>query len=104
MRSAIALSAIFVTVFVFAGEAALAQTTQPAKLSNRALFRRDSNECAKQVDHHRLDLFGDCMTKRQDQRKAAAKQKTDECKAKAAEQKLHYVKRLRFIRKCSAAG
>jgi len=104
MRSAIILCAIFITVVAIPGETALAQTTRPATLSNRAVLRKDSDECAKRVDHHRVDLFANCMTKRLTVRKAAAKQKTAECKEKAAEQKLHYVKRLRFVRKCSAAS
>lgn len=95
---------MFVTAFVFAGEAAAAQTTRPATLSNRALLRKDSDECAKQVDRHRLDLFADCMTRRHAERTVAEKRKIAECKAKAAEQKLHYMKRLRFIRKCSGAS
>ncbi len=143
MRSAIALCAVFAVAFVFGGDATLAQTTQPAKLSSRVLLRQDSDECAKQADRHRLDLFADCMGKRQTERKAAAKQKAaadraakrktrkqylddavrahqelnekrlaalaqervkrSDCKKQAAEQKLHFVKRLRFIEKCFAA-
>jgi|SRR5690348_7139252 hypothetical protein len=93
---------LIAAVFALGGGNALAQTS--GKISNRVLLRQDSDTCAKQVDRHRMDEFADCMSKRQAEHKAAAKQKADECKKQAADQNLHYVKRLRFIRKCKAAG
>lgn len=92
----------------FACGGAMAQDAKPAdtsaKVGNRVLLHQDSDACARQVDRHRMDLFADCMAKRQAEGKAAAQRKTDACKKQAAGQNLHYVKRLRFIRRCTAAG
>src|SRR6185312_7022150 len=59
---------------VFSAGAVLAQTAAKPP-SNREQLRIDSDECAKQVDRHRVDLFADCMNKKQAARKEAAKRK-----------------------------
>lgn len=103
MRFQIFLAGIILSL-ACVGTPVVAQTATSEKVSNRTLLRQDSDACAKQVDPHRIDLFADCTAKRQAERKAAQKQKTDACKNEAAEQNLHYLKRLRFIRKCAAAS
>jgi len=95
---------IILAAALFALDAGHAGAQTSGKVSNRALLRQDSDACAKEVDRHRMDQFADCMSKRQAEHKAAAKQKSEDCKKQAADQNLHYVKRLRFIRRCKAAG
>jgi hypothetical protein len=127
-------------LFAFGAGAALAQTSSPTP-SKRQQFRLDSDACAKEgVDRHRVDLFADCMSKKDAERKAAEKQRRaeeaakhkaerterfdaamqanretnlqrieqekaararrEDCKKQAKEQKLHFMKRLRFIENC----
>ena len=66
---------------------ASAQTPSKAP-SNRQILRQDSDECAKQgIDPHRVDLFADCMSKKQAARKEAARQKKAEEAAKRRQQR-----------------
>ena len=75
-------SAFFVTLlalFLFSGEAALAQAAAPAPLSNRALRQQDSQECSKQAvqqsiaKRNEAEFVRKCMADRKAARKAAAK-------------------------------
>jgi hypothetical protein len=75
------------SLFVACADAALAQDIAKPP-SNRQLLRQDSDECAKQgIDPHRVDLFADCMNKKQAARKEAARQKKAEEAAKRREQR-----------------
>jgi hypothetical protein len=107
MRYPVRVYATALALTVFGAGTVMAQTAPSTPLSKRAQIRQDSVECAKQVDRKRMDLFADCVGKRQDERKAAAKQKKAEesvkragCKKQAADQKLHFTARLRFIDQC----
>ena len=71
---------------VFSAGAVLAQTAAKPP-SNREQLRIDSDECAKQVDRHRVDLFADCMNKKQAARKEAAKRKKAEEAAQRRQQR-----------------
>jgi hypothetical protein len=55
------------------GDAVMAQTSS-RPLSKHQLMRQDSEECAKQVPRLYVEPFADCIFKRQEARKAAAKQ------------------------------
>ena len=78
------LSVTFCLSFVCAD--AFAQTSSKP-LSNREQLRVDSDECAKQVDRHRVDLFADCMNKKQAARKEAAKKRKAEEAAQRRQQR-----------------
>jgi hypothetical protein len=86
MRLLLAFLSIL-SLSVVCAEVAPAQT--PSKPpSNRQLLRQDSDECAKQgIDPHRVDLFADCMNKKQAARKEAARLKKAEETAKRREQR-----------------
>jgi hypothetical protein len=127
-------------LFAFTAGGVQAQTSSPT-VSKRQQFRQDSDACAKEgIDRHRVDLFADCMSKKDAGRKAAEKQRRaeeaakrkaqrterfeaamqanretnllrieqekaararrEDCKKQAKEQKLHFMKRLRFIENC----
>jgi len=80
MRYLFAFLSIF-SLSVICADATLAQETAKP-LKNRQILRQDSDECAKEVsDAHRVDLFSACMTKKQMDRKEAAKQKKTEERA-----------------------
>jgi hypothetical protein len=86
MRYLLALLATF-SLLVVCVDIASAQTpSKPA--SNRQILRQDSDECAKQgIDPHRVDLFAECMNKKQAARKEAARQKKAEEAAKRRQQR-----------------
>jgi hypothetical protein len=63
-----------VSLFVVCADVASAQTASKP-LSNREQLRIDSDDCARQVDRQRIDLFADCMNKKEVARKEAARQK-----------------------------
>jgi|SRR5690349_8093503 hypothetical protein len=74
MRYVLAFLSVL-SVSVICADAASAQTasTPPSK---RQQLRQDSDDCAKQgIDPHRVDLFADCMNKKEIARKEAARQK-----------------------------
>src|SRR5262245_36092406 len=82
MRHLLAFLSV-ISLSVACADIASAQTTSKPP-SNRQILRQDSDECAKQgIDPHRVDLFADCMNKKQAARKEAARQK----KAQAAAQR-----------------
>jgi hypothetical protein len=85
MRSSLAFVSALVTLVLFAGSAAMAQTSAP--LSKRALRQQDRMECSKQVNRTQADLFLQCMADRQAARKAAAKAEAAAAKKKAADEK-----------------
>jgi hypothetical protein len=86
MRYLLAFLSVF-SLFVACADAALAQDKAKPP-SNRQLLRQDSDECAKQgIDPHRVDLFADCMNKKQAARKEAARQKKAEEAAKRKQQR-----------------
>ncbi|HMA57643.1 MAG TPA: hypothetical protein VKP52_13140 [Pseudolabrys sp.] len=80
MRYPFAFLATAFVLLAFAGDAVLAQTASVTP-SKRVQLQQDNDECAKQVDRKRVDLFAECMNKKQDERKAAARQKKAEEKA-----------------------
>ena len=66
------------SVSVICADAASAQTTSTPP-SKRQQLRQDSDDCAKQgIDPHRVDLFADCMHKKEIARKEAARRKKAE--------------------------
>ena len=74
MRYLLAFLSVF-SVSVMCADAVSAQTTS-APPSKRQQLRQDSDDCAKQgIDPHRVDLFADCMNKKEVARKEAARQK-----------------------------
>lgn len=76
-------------------------------MSRSALRQQDRDECSKQVTRYQAELFLECMANREAARKAVAgtlkAAKRAECKKQADERNLHYVTRLRFVKKCAAA-
>ena len=87
MRSVLAFLVTVLSLSVFSAGAVLAQTAPAKPPSNREQLRIDSDECAKQVDRQRVDLFADCMNKKQAARKEAAKQKKAEEAAQRRQQR-----------------
>jgi len=87
MRSVLAFFVIVFSLSVFSAGAVRAQTAPAKPPSTRELLRQDSDECAKQVDRRRVDLFADCMNKKETARKEAAKQKKAEEAAKRRQQR-----------------
>jgi hypothetical protein len=86
MRYLLALLCIL-SLSVACADAASAQTTSTPP-SKRQQLRQDSDDCAKQgIDPHRVDLFADCMNKKEMARKEAAKQKKAEEAAKRRQQR-----------------
>ena len=127
MRCLLWLSvAAFVAVFC-ASDVVMAQTSSRSP-SKRELMRQDSEECAKQTPRLYVEPFADCIFKRQEARKAAAKQeraarraqrkqeqnrkqleqikadraKRAECNKQARAQKLTLGQRPKFIESCMA--
>jgi len=87
MRFVLAFLFTVLSLSVFSAGAMRAQTAPATPPSTRELLRQDSDECAKQVDRQRVDLFADCMNKKQVARKEAAKQKKAEESAKRRQQR-----------------
>jgi hypothetical protein len=86
MRSVLVFLVAVLSLSVFSAGAVLAQTaTKPP--SNREQLRIDSDDCAKQVDRQRIDLFADCMNKKEIARKEAARQKKAEEAARRKQQR-----------------
>ena len=72
---------------VFSAGMVLAQTAAKPP-SSREQLRIDSDDCAKQgIDPHRVDLFADCMNKKEIARKEAARQKKAEEAAQRRQQR-----------------
>ena len=77
MRYLLALLSVVSLSAVCAGTAWSQTPSKPP--SNREQLRIDSDQCAKEgIDRHRVDLFADCMNKKQAARKEAARQKKAE--------------------------
>ena len=85
MRYLLAFLSVF-SLFVVCADVASAQTASKP-LSNREQLRIDSDDCARQVDRQRIDLFADCMNKKEVARKEAARLKKAEETAKRREQR-----------------
>jgi len=86
MRYLFAFLSVFSVSVVFADIASAQTPSKPP--SNRQLLRQDSDDCAKQgIDPHRVDLFADCMNKKQAARKEATRQKKAEEAAKRRQQR-----------------
>jgi hypothetical protein len=85
MRHLLAFLSVF-SLFVVCADVASAQTAS-SPLSNREQLRIDSDDCARQVDRQRIDLFADCMNKKEVARKEAARLKKAEESAKRREQR-----------------
>jgi len=85
MRYLLAFLSVF-SLFVVCADVASAQTASKP-LSNREQLRIDSDDCARQVDRQRIDLFADCMNKKEVARKEAARLKKAEESAKRREQR-----------------
>ena len=86
MRHLLAFLSVFSLCAVYADIASAQTTSKPP--SNREVLRQDSDECAKQgIDPHRVDLFADCMNKKQAARKEAARQKKAEEAAKRRQER-----------------
>jgi hypothetical protein len=85
MRYLLAFLSVF-SLFVVCADVASAQTASKP-LSNREQLRIDGDDCARQVDRQRIDLFGDCMNKKEVARKEAARLKKAEESAKRREQR-----------------
>lgn len=87
MRYLVAVLSLAFSLSVVSGGAVLAQT--PSKPpSSREQLRIDSDDCVKQgIDRHRVDLFADCMNKKEAARKEAARQKKAEEAAKRRQQR-----------------
>ena len=83
MRYSFCLFAATLGLALFAGDVVMAQTSSRSP-TKRELMRQDSEECAKQMPRLYVEPFADCVFKRQDARKAAAKQ---ERAARRAERK-----------------
>ena len=73
MRYSFCLFAAALGLALCTGDAVMAQTSS-RPLSKSQLMRQDSEECAKQVPRLYVQPFADCIFKRQEVRKAAAKQ------------------------------
>lgn len=109
-------------LFLLTSNTVIAQTagsiTTPLKASSqRVVSPQDREDCTKQSEHpnagtkNTADLYWKCIMEREASRKKAAKQKIAdefrlkrqkiaECRKQANEQKLHLLKRWRFIKKC----
>jgi hypothetical protein len=55
--------------------------------SRRELLRQDSEECARQVDRKQVDVFAQCMNKKETDRKVAERQRKAEEAAKRRQQR-----------------
>lgn len=73
MRYLFCLFAAALGLALFASDVVMAQTSSRSP-SKRELMRQDSEECAKQTPRLYVEPFADCIFKRQEARKAAAKQ------------------------------
>ena len=73
MRYLFCLFAATLGLALFASDVVMAQTSSRSP-SKRELMRQDSEECAKQTPRLYVEPFADCIFKRQEARKAAAKQ------------------------------
>src|SRR5262245_50739792 len=86
MRYLLTFLSVF-SLFVVCADATSAQTA-PTPPSKRQQLRQDSDDCAKQgIDPHRVDLFADCMNKKEMARKEAASQKKAEDRAKRKQER-----------------
>jgi hypothetical protein len=89
MRYLLVFLSVF-SLFVACADVASAQDTAKPP-SKRQQLRQDNDDCAKQgIDPHRVDLFADCMNKKEMARKEAARQKKAE---EAAKRRQHRTER-----------
>lgn len=86
MRYLFAFLSLAFSLSVVSADAVLAQTSSKPP-SKREQLRIDSDECARQVDRQRVDLFADCMNKKEIARKEAARRKKAEDAAQRRQQR-----------------
>lgn len=84
MRYLLAFLSVLSSLIVCVDIASAQTAKSPGK---RELLRQDSEECARQVDRRQVDLFAQCMSKKETDRKAAEKQKKAEEAAKRQRQR-----------------
>jgi hypothetical protein len=87
MRFLFAFLSLLFSLSMVSADAARAQTSSRPP-SSREQLRIDGDECAREgVDRHRVDLFADCMNKKQAARKEAARRKKAEDAARRKQQR-----------------